>query len=144
MYILVSIFFHVTVKFIFQRSYCAFSKSSLSLTQSRVNLYPLSSTKFFKRSSSFNSLSTQIFFGRLFFLIMDKKAFTISWESFVLIPLAFTVLSNKSWRTSKHFTPLFYFADLSTWAKLMHQIAFLNLAKALILLKFCVARLNFV
>ena len=41
-------------------------------------------------------LSSQIFFGRFFFVIMDEKAFTVSWESFVFIRLALTVLSNKS------------------------------------------------
>ena len=37
--VLVSIVFHVTVKYNFQGSYCTFSKCSIGLTRCRVNLY---------------------------------------------------------------------------------------------------------
>ena len=40
--VLVSIIFHVTVKYVFQGSYCTFSKCSLSLTNSRVKRYSFS------------------------------------------------------------------------------------------------------
>ena len=56
MYILVSIIFHVTVKKIFQWSYCTFNKSRLSFTHSWLNLCPLSSTKLLKHSSKFGFL----------------------------------------------------------------------------------------
>ena len=74
---------------------------------------------------------------------MDEKVFTVSWESFVFIPLAFTGLSNKSRRTSKYFTQLFsrHFNNLS---KIHATNFFLNLANALLLLTFRVAKVNFV
>ena len=68
----------------------------------------------------------------------------VSFECFVFIPFASTVLSNKFWRTSKYFTPLSSFANLSTRARSIHQTSFLNLGKALILFNFCVACVNLV
>ena len=40
--VLISIVFHVMVKYIFQGSYCTFNKCSLGLTYCRVNLYSFS------------------------------------------------------------------------------------------------------
>ena len=54
------------------------------------------------------------------------------------------VLSNKSWRTSKYFTPLLSHDNLSTYARSIHQVSFLNLANALILLNLRVACANLV
>ena len=122
MYILVSKILHVTVKKIFQWSHCTFSKSRLSLTHSRVNLYPVSSTKLFKRSSKIGPLvNPNRFSVDSFFVIMDEKVVTVFWESFIFIPLAYTVLSNKSWRSSKYFTSFCFFDNISTWASSRHQ-----------------------
>ena len=75
---------------------------------------------------------------------MVENALTVVLYSFVFIPFPSTVPPNKSWRTGKNFTPLFYFASLSTKAKSIHESSVLNLGKAFILLNFCVAKVNFV
>ena len=86
--------------------------------------------------------STQFFFGVFFLVFIFEKVLSVSFEFFVFIPFASTVLSNKSWRTSKYFTPLLSFANLSTYARSIHQFSFLNLAKALIPLNLRVACVN--
>ena len=53
---LVSIIFHVTVKYNLQGSYCTFSKCSLGLIHCRVNLYSFSFAKFFEVSIKLPSL----------------------------------------------------------------------------------------
>ena len=75
---------------------------------------------------------------------MVKNALTVSLQSFVFIPFASTVLSNRSGRTSRYFTPLISLAGLSTYARSIRQISFLNLANDFILLILRVARVNFV
>ena len=83
--------------------------------------------------------STQIYFGLFFSVFISENVLTVSFESFVFIRFASTVLSIKSWRTSKNFTPVLSFAYLSTYARSVHQISILILAKAPIHLIFCVA-----
>ena len=67
-----------------------------------------------------------------------------SLESFVFFLFASTVLSKKSCRTSRYFTPILPLASLPKYAESKHQISFLNPAKAFILLNLLVARVNFV
>ena len=122
MNILVPIILHVAIQNVFERPYCRFCKCCFRLSH----------------------CSRPIFFGRIFLVSIFENVLTVSFESFVFIPLASTVLSNKSRRTSKHFTPLLSSANLSTYARSIHQISFLNLAKALILLNLQVACVNLV
>ena len=94
--------------------------------------------------ANFVVLSTRVVLVRLVFVIKFKNARSVSSEPFVFIPFAPTVLSNKSWRTSKYFIRLLSFAGLPTYARSKHQISFLNLANAFILLNLRVVRVNFV
>ena len=71
--VLVSIVFLVTVRYIFQRSYCTFSKCSLGLTHCRVNLYSFSFALLFKHSSKFCPLVNTNFFGSIFFCNPSQK-----------------------------------------------------------------------
>ena len=84
------------------------------------------------------------FSGSSLFRNHSQNARTVSLESFVYIPFASTVPSNRSWRTRRHFTPLLSLASLSTYAKSIHQSSFLNLANAFMRLNLRVARVNFV
>ena len=92
----------------------------------------------------FVSRDLPVFFGLFFLVFIFESDLTVSFESFVFIPSASTVLSNKSWRTSENFTPLLSFANISTHARSIHQIPFWNLAKALIFLNLRVACVNLV
>ena len=142
--VLLSIVFHVTVKFIFRRSYCKFSRCSRGLTHHGLNLYSFSFAYFIKLSNKICSFVNPIFLGRFFFVIKDKNARTVSLESFVFIPFASTVLSNRSWRTRRYFTPLLFLASLSKYAKSIQEISFLNVANVFIHLNLRVARVKFV
>ena len=71
--VLVSMIFHIAVKYIFQGSYCKLSKCSLSLTHCRVNLYSFSSAKFFKISSIFRSFVDPNLFESIFFRNPSQK-----------------------------------------------------------------------
>ena len=73
-----------------------------------------------------------------------KNGRTVSLESFLFIPSASTVLSNKSWRTSCYFTPLLFLARIPTFGRLIHQTSSLNLANAVILLNLRNVRVIFV
>ena len=73
--------------------------------------------------------------------MMFKSAWTVSWEKF-FIPFLSTVLSNKSWRTSRLITLLLSLVSLSTYA--IHQITFLYIASAFIRLISRMVRKNFV
>ena len=77
-----------------------------------------------------------------FFVIIVENAQNVSLESFVFIPFASTVLSNRSWRTSISFTPSLSLASSSLYVKSIRQISFFNLANAFILLNLRVARVN--
>ena len=96
-----SIIFHVTVKYFFQGSFCAFSNCNLSLTHRKVNSYSIRYAKIFKLSSKNCSLVDPHFLGRLFFVIIVRNAETVSFKSFVFILLASMVLSNRSRRTCR-------------------------------------------
>ena len=142
--VFVSISFHVTVQSVFQGPCYTFSKCSFILTHSRVNLYSFSFEKFLNFPANSVPFWTQFLLGRFLFVIMAKTARTVSLESFVFFLFALTVLSNTSWRTSRYFTPFLTLASLSTHDMSIHQISFLNLANAFILLNLCVVSLNFV
>ena len=135
---------HVAIQNVFEWAYCTFCKCCFRLTHCRVNFYSFSAAKFLELSSILRTLIYPFFFGLFFLVIMFENVLTVSFESFVFIPCASTVLSNRSWRTSKYFTPLLFFANLSTYARSIHQISFLNLAKARILLNLRVACVNLV
>ena len=144
MKILVPIILHIAIQNVFEWAYCTFCKCCFRLIQCRVNLYSFTTAKLLEYSNKFCPWSTQIFFDLVVLVIIFEKVLTVSFESFVFIPFASTVLSDKSWRTSKYFTPLLSFANLSTYFRSIHQISFLNLAKALILLNLRVACVNLV
>ena len=135
---------HVAIQNVFGWVYCTFCKCCFSLTHCRVNFYSFSDAKFLELSSNFCSLIYPIFFGLFFLVIIYENFLTVSFESFVFIPFAPTVLSNKSWWTSKYFKPLLSFANFSTYSRCIHQISSLNLAKALISLNLRVACVNLV
>ena len=128
----------------FLLGYCTFCNCCFRLTQCRVNFYSFSAAKFLEFSSKFCHLIYLNSLGSIFLVIFSENVLTVSFESFVFIPFASTVLSNKFWRTSKYFTTLLSFEKLSTYAISKHQISVLNLAKALILLNLRVAYVNLV
>ena len=144
MIILGPIILHIAIQNVFEWAYCTFCKCCFRLIHCRVNFYSFSTAKFLELSSKFRTLIYPNVFGLFFLVIIFEKVLTVSFESFVFIPFASTVLSNKFWRTSKYFTPLLSFANLSTYARSIHQISFLNLAKARILLNLRVACVNLV
>ena len=131
MNILVAIILHVRIQNVFEWAYSTFCKCWFRLTHCRVNFYSFSAAKFLELSSKFCPLIYPSFFGLLFLIINFETVLTVSLESFVFIPLASTVLSNKSWRASKICTPFFSFANLWTYARFIHQIFILNLGNAL-------------
>ena len=53
--VLVCIFFHVTVKYLVQGSFCTFTKCSLDFTPCRVNLFSFTFAKFSQVASKFFS-----------------------------------------------------------------------------------------
>ena len=140
----VSIIFRLTVKYILQGLYCTFSKCTLSLTHCRVKLFSFSFAQFFKLSSNFLSLVDPSVFGSIPFCNHSKNARTVSFKPFVFIPFACTVLSNRSWWTSRYFTPFLSLATFSTFAKSVDQISVLNLENAFCFMNLRVARVNFV
>ena len=141
---LVSIFFHVTLKYFFQGSYCTFSKCGFGLTHCRVNLYFFSFANFYTLSSNFRSLVDPSSCGPIIFVIIVKNARTVSLESCVFIPFASAVLWNRSWQTGSYFKPLLSLTSLSTYPGSIHQISFLNLAKEFNFLNLHSARVKFV
>ena len=144
MNILVPIILHIAIQKVFEWAYCTFCKCCFRLTHCRVNFYSFSAANFLEISSKLRTLIYPNFLWFFFLVIISEKVLTVSFESFVFIPFASTVLSNKSWRTSKYFTPLLSFANLSTYARSIHQFSFLNLAKARNLLDLRVACVNLV
>ena len=119
-------------------------KCSFCLTHCRVLFLPSVFQNFLISLANSVHRSTQNFFGQLFFVFFFENVFTVSFESFVLISLASTVLSNKSWRTSEDSTPFLSFANLSAYVKSIHQISLLKFANALIPLNIRVACVNLV
>ena len=144
MNILVPVNLHIAIQNVFDWAYCSFCKCCFRLTHCRVNFYCFSAAKLLEFSSKFCPPDLPTFFGLFFLVIIFENILTVSFEAFVFNPFASTVLSNKSWRTSKYFTPLLSFGNLSTYARSIHQISFLYLAKALILLYLRVACVNLV
>ena len=144
MTIFVPIILHIAIQNVFEWAYCTFCNCCFRLTHCRVNFYSFSAAKLPKISSKLCLLIYLKFFWSILFRNHFWKCLDCFFESFVFIPYASTVLSNKSWRTSKGFTPLLSFANLSRYATDIHQISFLNLAKALNLLIFRVACVNLV
>ena len=94
--VLVSKVFHVTVKYIFQGSYCTFSKGSLGLSHCRRILYFFSLPKFFEPSSKFRSLVNPNLFASIFSCNHNQNARSVSVEPFSFILLGSTVLPNRS------------------------------------------------
>ena len=100
--VLVSIIFHVTVKYTFQGSYRAFSNCSLTLTHFWVDLFSFGFAEFFKPSSTFYSLVNPNILVQFFSVNIVKNARIVSMESSVFIPVASTVQSNRFWRISSY------------------------------------------
>ena len=112
--VLVSIIFHITLKKNFQRLHCTFSKFSFNLNQCRVKLVSFGHAKFSKLSTKICFLADPFLFRRIFFVIIVKNAQTVSLLSFVFVNFTTMILSSRSWRNSKYFTPFFTLAYLST------------------------------
>ena len=66
------------------------------------------------------------------------------WSFLFFFLFASMVLSNRSWRTNRNFTPILSLASLSSYANFINKISFFNLASAFIPVNFHVARVNFV
>ena len=145
MNVLVPIILHVAIHNVIEWPYCTFCKCCFRLAHCRINSFSFRAAKNFLNSPAMSvPWSTQFFFGLFILVIIFENVLTVSFVSFVFIPFASTVLSNKSWRSSKYFTPLLSFANLSIYARSIHQISFLNLAKALTILNLRVACVNLV
>ena len=136
------IIFHEAIQNVFEWAYCTFRKCCFRLTHCRVKFYSFSAAKLLEFSSKFCPLIYPNFLWSILFGKHFRKNFDCFLRVFVFILFASTVLSNKSWRTSKYFTPLLSFATLSTYVRSIQQTSILNLAKALILLNLRVARVN--
>ena len=134
----------MAIQNVFERPYCTFRKCRSRLTHCKVNLYSFRTEKFLELSSKFCPLIYPNFFGQFFLEINFEKISTGSFECFVFIPFASTVLSNKSWLTSKNLTLLLSFANLSTYARSIHQISSFSLVKAHTPLSLRVACVNLV
>ena len=107
--VLVSIVFYVTLRYIFQGSYCTFSKCRLSVIHCRGKLNSSWFAYVFKLSSNFSSLVYPILFGSLLFCNQSQNSeWTVSLQSFVFILFVSTVLSNRSRRTSRYLSPLLF------------------------------------
>ena len=102
------------------------------------------SQRFMNFSAKSGPMSTQKFLCRLFFVILLKNTRTVSLASFVFILFASTVLSDRSLRTKRYFTLLFFAANLSTYAKSNQYFSFLNLANSFLLQNLRVASVKFV
>ena len=144
MIVFVPMILHVAIQNVFDWAYCTFPKCCFRLTHSGVNFQSLNAAKIFQLSSKFCILIYPIFLWFILLVIIFEKLLTVSFESLVFFPFASTVLPNKSWQTSKYFTPKLSFANLSTYARSIHRISPLNLAKTLILLILRVACVNLV
>ena len=120
------------------------SANAAFVSHCRVNFYSFSAAKFLELSSKFRTLIYPNFLWSILFGNHFWKSRLFPPSLLYSFPLHLRVLSNKSWRTSKDFTPLLSFANLSTYAISIHQISILNLAKARILLNLRVAFVNLV
>ena len=144
MIIFVPTILQIAIQNVFERAYCTFWNCCFRLTDCRVNFLSFSTAKFLEHSSKFRTVIYSNFLWSILFGNHFWKSLDCFLRVFVFIPFASTVLSNKYWRTSKYFTPFLSFANLSTYARSIHQFSFLNLAKARILLNLRVACVNLV
>ena len=79
---------------------------------------------------NFVTSSTQIFSGCLGFIIFSKTcAFSVAY--FVFSGSTLRYLDKQSTAASRYFTPRFYFAILSTYARSTDQISFMSLTTTL-------------
>ena len=105
--VLASIIFHVTVKLIFQGSFVTISKWSLSLIPCGVTLYSFSFAMVFKTLQQL-SFPAQPKIPWMDSFCNHSQKWPLSLESFVFNLFPSTVLSNRSWRTSRYFSPLIW------------------------------------
>ena len=117
--------FHVALEYFSQELFRTFSSCNLSLIHCRVNVYSFSFAYFLNSQARSVPLSTQMYLGH-FFLILVKKAQTVSLESFVFTLFATNVLPDRSWRATRCYTPLILLANLSPYAWSLHQFSVLN------------------
>ena len=104
MNILVPLIVHVVIQNALEWTYCTFCKCCFRLFHRRVSFYSFSAAKILELSSKFRTLIYPNFLWSTFLVITSENVLAVSFESFVFIPFGSTVLSNKSWRTSKYFT----------------------------------------
>ena len=134
--VFVSMLIHVTVKNnLKDRIICWANAALVSLIVELICTPPTLQT--LSNSPAYSViLSTETFLDHFFFLIMFEKLRIVSLESFRFISIASTVLSNKFWWTIKHFKPVSILANLSTYARSLHQVLFLNQANAFFFFEF--------
>ena len=109
------------------------------LTHYGVNFHSLRFPIFQKFPSKLFSFVRPTLIGATFFVIMIENAPTHSLESFGSNPFASSEQPNMSWGSSENFISKLSFDNSSAKGKSVHQILFLNIAKAFIVLKTCVA-----
>ena len=144
MNVLVHIVLNLTVKFFFQRSYCAFSKYSLGLTPCRVDFHCMSTTTFL--NSQANSVPS--FIPKIPEIIVFcnhgwQRCYSL-FRIFCLHPLCMYCSIKQIFGGIVIKLHSSLFASISTQARSIHQISYLNLAEAFIFGNIRLAKLLFV
>ena len=138
MTVFLSMLLHVAIRILLRDLILCSANAAFVLLIVEVNFIPSTLQKILKSPAN-SVLQSTTFFGLLFSVNLLETVLTISFESFVFLHLASTVLSSKCWQKSIHFKPLLSFASLSTYVTSIHQISLLNLVESLLFWKFRVA-----
>ena len=136
-----SFILHLTLKYIFRQSFRTFLKCSFSLTHCRVNLYSLSFAKIVKLSGKICLLFRRKLFSVRFFSNHSQKCTNRSFGTFCFHSFWRLRFYQKS--VVELVDTLHRLASLLTYTMSIHQISFLNLANAFILLVLRVVGVNF-
>ena len=83
--VIVSMFFHESVKYIFEVKYCTLSKCSLSFIHCRIIFHSFNITNVCELYSNFRSMSTQTSFGSINFCNHSQKCKNCFFGSFAFI-----------------------------------------------------------
>ena len=136
--------FYTIVRNIIQGLCCTFSKCSLSLTDCRVSLYSFCALNFsYTLQQIFPLCQPKVPWVNSSLYVNLKKLELFHWKP-LFSRLPFTVLLNKSWRTSKYFSSILIFVILSNFARSIPKKTFLHLNIGFIFLNLLAARINFV
>ena len=123
-------------KYVFQGSYCTFSKRIFSVFQCRIILSSFSFAKHFNLSSTFCSVADSNFLGSILFCYHDQKCkngfiYNLLYSS--PLHLRFCQTGDDEQVDTLHICILFFsLASSSTYARSLHQISFLRKANTFI------------